>query len=388
MRATLRLGRIAGVPVGVHWSVLGVVALLVVGLSIRLPAIVAGYSGSAYLAAAVVAAVLFVLSLLAHEMAHAVVARRNHVEVEGVTLWLLGGVARLRGEASTPGADFRISAVGPFTSVVVGAVFGAAAWLANRAGIGPLTVEVLTYLAGINVVLAVFNLVPAAPLDGGRILRAAVWAWRGDRLTATVWAARAGRVFGFTLIALGLIGAVTGVGGLWWVLLGFFVVTMASAEEQHARANTVLAGLRVRDVMTPHPETVDGDRTVAEFLADVFLLRRHSGFPLVDRAGRLQGLITLNRIRAVPIQARASTLLRDVACPPDEVPSAEPDEPLSVLLDRLHGCTDGRALVFEQGELVGIVSPSDISRAAALHGVGMRRPTGGSDITGISTRRW
>ncbi|MGH3967911.1 MAG: site-2 protease family protein, partial [Mycobacterium sp.] len=325
--------------------------------------------------------VLFVLSLLAHEMAHAIVAQRNGIEVDGITLWLLGGVARLRGEAATPGADFRISAIGPVTSLLVAAVFGAVTWLAELGDMNALMVAVPRYLAAINVVLAVFNTIPAAPLDGGRILRAAVWAWRRDRFTATVVAARAGRVFGFSLIALGLLQAISGTfGGLWFILLGLFVVTMASAEEHHARTSSALAGIRVRDIMTAHPETADANSTVTEFLRDVALLRRHSAFPLLDHVGRLQGLVTLNRIRVVPPEQRANTLLREVACPPDEIPLAQPDEPLSALLSRLNGCADGRALVVDNGDLLGIVSPSDISRAAALHGLGVQFGTGGADI--------
>lgn len=382
MKPTVKLGRIAGVTVGVHWSVLAIVVLLVAGLSMHFPRIVPGYPWGVHLLAAVVAAALFVMSLLAHEMAHAIVAQRNGVEVDGITLWLLGGVARLRGEAPTPGVDFRISVVGPLTSLLAAAVFGAAAWLGELADISTLVVAVANYLATINVVLAVFNTIPAAPLDGGRILRAAIWAWRGDRLTATVVAARSGRILGFTLIAVGVLQAINGLGlGLWWMLLGLFVVTMASAEEHHARTSTALAGVRVRDVMTEQPETVDGNATIAEFLADVALLRRHSTFPLLDHTGALQGLVTFNRIRAVPAERRATTRLSEVACPPDEIPRAAPDEPLSALLSRLSGCADGRALVFADNEMVGIVSPSDISRAAALHGLGVRLGDGGADIT-------
>lgn len=377
MTSTVKLGRIAGVAVGVHWSVLAIVVLVVAGLSAHFSGSVPGYPWAAYLLAAVVAAVLFVLSLLAHEMAHAIVAQRNGVEVDGITLWLLGGVARLRSEAQTPGADFRISAIGPVTSLLVAVLFGATAWLAELADANALMIAVPSYLAAINVVLAVFNTIPAAPLDGGRILRAAVWAWRRDRLVATVVAARAGRIFGFTLIGLGLLQAISGLGGgLWWILLGFFVVTMASAEEQHARTNTALAGIRVADVMTANPETADADLTVAQFLRDIALLRRHSAFPLLDHAGRIQGMVTLNRIRALPAEQRETTLLHEVACPPDEIPLARPDEPLSALLPRLKGCADGRALVVINDDMVGIVSPSDISRAAALHGLGVQVGTG------------
>lgn len=389
MKPTIGLGRVAGVRVGLHWSVLGIVVLLVVWLSARMPVILPGYAGGAYFVVAVLAAALFVLSLFAHEMAHAVMARREGIEVDGVTLWLLGGVARLRGEALTPGSDFRVAVVGPVTSLALGAVFGALAWLATVAGVTQLAVAVLVYLAWINVVLAAFNVIPAAPLDGGRILRAAVWARRGDRLTATIWAARAGRVFGFVLIGLGLAGAIAGVGsGLWWILIGLFVVTMASAEEQQARTGASLAGARVRDVMTRDPDTAHGDRTVAEFLHEVALYRRHSAFPLLDNAGRLQGLITLNRLRSVDEERRGSTSLREVACPAAEVPLADPDEPLSTLLPRLGGCADGRALAMSEGRPVGIVSPSDISRAVALRGLGVDLDSGGADLTHHRPERW
>ncbi|MGV0764104.1 site-2 protease family protein [Mycolicibacterium sp. XJ647] len=381
VKATVRLGRIAGVSVGVHWSVLGIVLLLVVGLSVQFQMLAEGYATWEYILAAVVTAVLFVLSLLAHEMAHAIWARRNGVGVQGITLWLLGGVARLTGDALTPGAAFRIAVVGPLTSFLAAAVFGVAALLADDAGLSSLTVTVLSYLALINVVLAVFNLIPAAPLDGGRILRAAIWAWRGDQFVATVWAARAGRLFGFVMIGLGLLRLLYGMGGLWWILLGLFIVTMASAEEHQARTTTMLSGVRVRDVMTADPETVSGERTVGDFLRDVVLLRRHSAFPLVDGFGRVEGLITFNRLRSVPIRDHETARLRDVACPPQDIPAATPDEPLTDLLPRLSGCADGRALVYEQDRLVGIVSPSDISRAVALHGMGVWAGSGGSDIT-------
>lgn len=376
MKATVKLGRIAGVAVGVHWSVLAIVVLLVAGLSVHFPDIAPGYPPAAYLLAAVVAAVLFVASLLVHEMAHAIVAQRNGVEVDGITLWLLGGVARLRGEAATPGADFRISAVGPASSLLIAAGFYGLVWLGVVTDVNDLVLSVSNYLALINVVLAVFNTIPAAPLDGGRILRAAIWAWRGDRFTATMVAARAGRIFGFALIILGILQAIDGgFGGLWWVLLGLFVVTMANAEEQQTRLTTALAGVRVRDVMTANPETVDGDLTITDFLNHVALLRRHSSFPLLDAGGGLAGLVTFNRIRAVPAELRETTLLREVAAAPEEIPVARPDEPLTELLTRLSGGTDGRALVFADQRLVGIVSPSDISRAAALHGLGVRFDT-------------
>lgn len=366
MTESFRLGRIAGVSVGAHWSVLAILALIAVGLAAgRLPLVAPGRSGLVYAAAGLVTALVFLASLLAHEVSHAVVARRNGLGVERIILWLFGGVAMLRGQAASPGADLRIAGVGPLVSAVLGLVFFGAAAFADVAGAGPLTVAALGWLAVINVILALFNLIPAAPLDGGRVLRAVVWRWTGDRYRAALIAARAGRVFGIVLIGIGLaqVVAFQGFGGFWLALIGWFVVSAARAEEQYAVAQRTLAGVRVADVMTPDPVTAPPELSVQQFIDDYVLHTRFSTLPLLDRDDRLVGLVTVNRIRQVPAADRAGTQLLDVACPPSEIPIAAPDEPLTDLLPRMAGCTDGRAVVLDiGGRLVGIVSPSDVAR--------------------------
>ncbi|TLW91101.1 CBS domain-containing protein [Saccharomonospora piscinae] len=381
MSSTFTLGTVAGIRVGAHWSVLGILVILVVALGFRSwPVIVPGYAAVAYVAAAVVAALLFLVSLLAHELAHAVVARRQGVEVNDITLWLLGGLASLRSEAKTPGADLRIAAAGPLASVVAAAVFGALAWLLVVVDAPTLVVLVAAYLAVLNVVLAAFNLVPAAPLDGGRILRAALWAWRGDRDRAAWWSARAGRGFGIALILLGawqLLFVGTG-NGLWWVLIGLFVVTVAGAEEQQARLGSTLADVRVSEVMSADPDTTEGARSVHDFLHGVLLQRRHSAFPVVDEQGRVEGLVTLNRLRSVPLAQRATTTVREIAALLADVPVTEPDARLTDLLPALRDAADGRALVFDGDRLTGIVTPTDVSRAVAVRGLVAGSGSGGS----------
>jgi CBS domain-containing protein len=237
------------------------------------------------------------------------------------------------------------------------------------AGASGLPAGVFGYLAGVNVILAVFNLIPAAPLDGGRVLRAALWAWRHDRVKAAVTAARAGRVFGYGLIALGFIQVVSGEGlsGLWLVLIGLFLVNAATAEEQQTRLAEVLHDVRVRDVMSRNPVTADPDEPLDRFIAERLLTRRHSTYPLVDDAGRLTGLVTLNRIRETPPDRRPTTTLADIACRPEDLAIAAPDEPLLGLLPRLGQCSDGRAVVVDDsGRVIGIVSPTDISRAIEI----------------------
>lgn len=391
MRASISLGRIAGIQVGINASVFLILAILVAGLATgQLPTAFPGRSIVAYVIAAIIAAVLFLASLLAHELAHSLVARRNGIEVESIVLWLLGGVAQLRGEAKTPGADFRIAIVGPLTSLALAVIFGLGAGGVASLGTGGLPFGVLAYLAATNAMLAIFNLIPAAPLDGGRVLRAALWRWRGDRMTAAVSAARAGRILGFVMIALGVLQVVLGrgLGGVWLALIGWFVVSAASAEEQQARLGGRLAGVRVGQVMAPRPVVLDGNLTVNDFIAQVALTHQFSTYPLVDPYGRLTGLVTLNRVRGVPPELRATTRLQDIACPPAEVPVAHPEDPLVELLERMQGCADGRAVVVDDaGRVVGVVSGSDVARTLQptdLRSFDPYPAPSGADMTSLS----
>lgn len=361
---SFRLGRIAGVEVGVHWSVLIIFGLLAWSLSAgRFPATYPGNPAWAYLLAGFGAAVVFFFGLLAHEVSHAVVAMRNGLPVEGITLWLFGGVARLGGEARSPGADLRIAGVGPLVSLLIGAGFGAVAVALSMAGVTGLVLGAFVWLAGINIVIAAFNTVPAAPLDGGRLLRAALWKWRGDRVWAAVAAARAGRLFGLFLIFMGVWQFLSGSGGaLWLALIGWFLVAAAAAEERQAQVGDALSGVRVRDIMSADPVSAPAGMSVAEFVDRQMWQARHSAFPLVED-GWPTGLVTLNRIRALAPELRAATPLGAVACAADELAIATPDEPVADVLPRLNRCGDHRALVISDGRLVGIVTPTDVSRA-------------------------
>lgn len=377
MNENIRLGTIAGVRVGLNWSVLVIFLLITAGLATgRFPEQYPDANDASYAVAGIAAGLVFFASLLAHEMAHALVARRNGVEVEGITLWLFGGVARLMGEAETPVAAIRISAVGPAVSVALAALFGAVALGLDAATGDGLVVGVFVWLSIINIVLAVFNLMPAAPLDGGRILRGVLWWRHGDPVRASLTASRAGRTLGWVLVAVGIVDFVggTGIGGLWLALIGWFLTSAAAAEEQQTRVRHDLAGVTVDDVMTPDPTTVPGDITVETLLDRHVLAARFSSFPVVGADGELVGLVTLNRIKALPPDGRRHARVADIACPLAEVPLARPGEPLVDLLPRMAGCSDGRALVLDRDRLVGIISPSDVSRRLQVAALGGSRP--------------
>jgi Zn-dependent protease len=365
MRDSLRLGRIAGFPVAVHWSVLVVVLLLAWGLAEGvLPQSAPGHTAATYWLVGVPGALLLLCSLLAHEISHAVVARRVGVEVDGLTLWMFGGVARLRGEASTARADLQIAVVGPATSLVLAVLFGFVWWVLDTLGQTALAVSVTGWLAGINLLLAVFNLVPGAPLDGGRVLRALLWARWGDHDRAAAAAAGAGQVVGYMLVGFGLLAFFGGdyVGGLWLILIGWFLHGAAQAEQAAYVAEHVLHGVVAGDVMSTEVRTVGSDLTVEQLIESLVLGGRHSAYPVVDPEGSVRGLVALAQLRTVPASARASTLVGEVAVPLSQVPTCSPVEPVAQVLQKLAGDAGRRALVFEQGRLVGILTPADITR--------------------------
>jgi Zn-dependent protease/CBS domain-containing protein len=368
--AVVPLGSVRGIRIEANWSVALIFALIAFGLAtLQFPSVNPHQGALTYAIAAILTAVAFFASLLAHELAHSLVARRFGLRVEKITLWLLGGVSELSGEVPSPGAEVWIAGVGPLTSLVLGGIFIGAAVL--FAGTGPARASVpgvfetaLAYLGITNVALAAFNVIPAAPLDGGRLLRAVVW-WRtGDRVKATVWASRAGQAFGWAFIVGGVYAFFTTRQWtwLWFAFIGWFLAGSASAEAQQAVVTGQLRGIRVSQIMTPDPVTVPGSATVSEFLDGHLFRARHQGFPVIQDDRGVTGLVTVNRIRQVPPEERDRTRLADIACPLADVATAAPDDSVADLLPRLTACTDRRALVFRDGRLAGIISPSDIAR--------------------------
>ena len=366
MRDAIPLGRIAGFPVKVHWSVLVILWLFTWSLASGwLPSDVKGYSHLVYWLAGACGAVVLLASLLAHELAHAVAARRAGVAVGDVTLWLFGGVTTLQSEAKTPKAAFRIAIAGPATSLALAALFGGLVAALRAMHAAPIAVGVANWLAVINLVLGVFNLLPGAPLDGGRVLRAVLWRRYGDSVRAGIGAARAGRVLAFILIALGLAEFVAGalVGGVWLAFIGWFIFAASREEETRITTQQLFAGVRVSDAMTARPHTAPGWITVEDFIQRYVLGDRHSAYPVAAQDGSIVGLVTLTQLRDVAPGRRTTTSVGDIALPLHAVPTAAPQEPLTALLERMASAGPrSRALVVDGGEVVGIITPSDLTR--------------------------
>jgi len=366
MNENLSLGRIAGIHVGLNWSLLVVAALVAWSIATGvLPSAAPGQASAAYWTAGIVSAFVYLASLLAHELAHSIVAMRRGVRVDGITLWLFGGVSRFSSDTSSPGSQALITFVGPLTSLVLGALFFIAS-VAIGGGAHPgLVAATLAWLGYINIVLGVFNLVPAFPLDGGRLLQSLIWLRTGDRLRATSIAARIGMVFAYLLIAYGLLAFVFAgnlFSGVWSVFLGWFLLNAARSEEVGGLIRQALSGITVAQVMNPNPVQAPDDISVEDALRDYVLATRHSTFPTHDAAGRLSGLLTLAALKNVGPDARAKTLVREIICPLDSVSTASPADPIANLLGLPGGCSEGRTLVIDGGRLVGLISPTDINR--------------------------
>ncbi|MBK5288094.1 MAG: site-2 protease family protein [Acidimicrobiia bacterium] len=360
MRPTIRFGRIFGIEVGANWSVLLIAALLSFELT-------RGGGGASVWLVVVPMVLVFLGSLLAHELAHAVIARRNDMEVRGITLWLLGGVAQLGGAMPSAGAEFRIAVAGPATSYGLAGVFVVLALGAGAVGVAPLVVSALGWLAFVNIVLGTFNLIPAAPLDGGRILASALWAIHGDRTRADIAATRVGQAFGILAIATGVLGPAIGIPyvSLWTALMGAFVYRTATAEQRIARLVGNFADLQVRDIMIPDPETVRGWNTIQAVAADLALTPpRHHVLPVVAWEGGIGGVVTLEQLERSDPATRHSVRVQDIAVPLDRVVAARPETPVLAVAGRLGEGPLPVVLVFDDSVLVGMITPVELRGSA------------------------
>ena len=373
MESSFTLFRVRGIRVGANWSWLFVFAFIIYTLTHQFSSTYPGLSRGSYIGMAIVAGMLFVVSLLLHELGHAFRALREGMEIEGITLWFFGGVARFKGMFKSAGAEFRIAVAGPIVSAVICAVFAAATMLLNRADAPPQVVGVTNYIAVINAILLAFNMIPALPLDGGRVFRAYLWYRQGSFTSATIAAARTARVIAGALIAFGLLTYIQGAGlsGLWMSFIGWFLLQAAQGEAAFARLRAGLRDVRVRDVMTPDPLVVTPDQRLDEFIDEFAHARGRSTFPVVGDDGRPIGLVSLRMAGAVARDERASKTVRDVMTPPERMPIVSPEDEVLDVLPQLQQ-PPGRAVAVDNGHLVGIVSGSDIARALEIEQV--RRP--------------
>ena len=322
---SISLGRVAGIQIGINWSWLVIFALITWTLAAGIfPQSNPGLGDGTYLAMALFAAVLFFASLLLHELGHALQARREGMEIEGITLWLFGGVAKFTGQFPSAGAELRIAIAGPLVSLALGVVF---VLIAMVGGLPEAVDGVVAWLGYTNLTLLVFNLLPALPLDGGRVLRALLWLRSGDFAAATRTATAIGRAIAYGLIALGVAlfifeGAFS---GAWLAFVGWFLLQAAANEARWVAARQALAGLRVRDLMVRSPVTVPPDLPLGRLMDEIVWTTRHTTYPVVED-GRVIGLLPFRCVAEVPRAEWETRTVRDCMLPLERVPQLSEDE--------------------------------------------------------------
>ena len=375
--SSIQLGRVFGIRIGVDLSWFIVLFLIIWQLS--------DYYGDVAPASnafvlAVISALLFFLSILLHELGHAWVAIRNGIPIIGIDLWMFGGVAKLGKETDSPGVEFRVAAAGPLVTVAIAALcfaLGAAVSGTSDAlhssqfdeNVSGATIAVLGYLTSINVLLLAFNLIPAFPLDGGRIARAIAWKLTGDRNKATRFAAWLGRLGGYLMIGVGaylwLVEDLVGT-GIWLAFIGFFLASAARSAELQAAFAGRIEHIRVADVMDAEPVAIHQDAPIAEAEHSFFLRYGWPWFPVVDSSGRLVGVVSREAVDSVPGDERARRAVGSVMARDDGSSGLRVrlDEPLETLLGQ-EGLTRLGAMMAVDGEgvLRGVVTVDAVRRA-------------------------
>lgn len=378
---SIQLARVFGIRVGVEPSWFLILFLLIWLLTGDYSNQFPGDSTKAF-GLAVLSALLFFASIVLHELGHAVVALRNGIKIEGIDLWLFGGVAKLSRDTKSAGEEFRVAAAGPLVTLLIAAAgYGALALTSSGGGADSVSFDpqardelaaVLGYLTYINIALLIFNLLPAFPLDGGRIARAAAWKVTGSQSKATRFAARIGRGISWLMIALGVyLALVEGIvfTGVWLGVIGLFIGQAAKAAHQQTDVADRIDGLRVSDVMDAEPVAIPTDMTLDRAEEEFFLRYRYPWFPVVGAGGRFVGLVTQASVESLPEAVRAGRTVASVMAADGEGESrmrVRADEPLATVLG-LEGLVRLGAIIAVDGEgrLRGVVTADQVRRALA-----------------------
>jgi Zn-dependent protease len=357
------IGRWFGFPIRIDYSWFLIAALVVWTFSaLEFPRQLPGYSGGIYYGMGVSGALLFFLSVLLHELSHSLVARARGIQIEGITLFIFGGIAQAKEEAKRPLDEFLLTIAGPLCSVALAGAFYGLFLLAESAGWPTPIVAVFRFLAILNLVLAIFNMIPGFPLDGGRIFRSVVWAATGNLERATRWATLGGRIFGYLLIIFGLIQILQFgllLSGLWAAFIGWFLANAASSSYRQFTVRQMLSRIPVSRVMSTEPVVVPPHLTVQRLIDDYLARRSESAFPVM-LDGAVLGIVSLKDATAIPDELRSFTRVDQVMRPTYDLRTVRRDQPLDEVVTEMEPGGDSSVLVLENGHLVGLLSMGDL----------------------------
>lgn len=363
-RGGIPIGKAFGISLRLHYSWFFIFVLVTWSLAaVYFPSTHPTWSLTLKIGAGVIASFLFFGSVLFHELMHSIVALRQGIQIQAITLFFLGGVSQMTGEPKTAGDEFRMAFAGPFSSLVLGGLFLGIFYLlrSSTSEVAQFVAAISFYLGLINLLLGVFNLIPAFPLDGGRVLRSLIW-WRNKNIqSATKIASNIGRAFGWLFIIGGIGLAFTGnfFNGIWLVLIGWFLETAASASYRQILIQDMLKGHTAAEVMTKDCMTVSPDITVERLINEHILSSGRRCFPVVS-SDRTDGLVTLSSVRSVPKDARHTTFVREAMIPLSQMKSVSPNEDLGNILQILSENDINQVPVVWENKIVGIVGRDNL----------------------------
>jgi len=375
MPGSLRIGKIAGIDIYIHVSWIIILVLLTVSLAIGwFPQLYPGQSTATYWIVSLIAALLLFVSVLLHELAHSLVARRRGLPVKNITLFIFGGVSNIEQEPKDAGIEFQVAVVGPLTSLLIGAI----CFLLQLPfrGSNSLLGGILFYLAVTNILLGVFNLIPAFPLDGGRVLRSIIWKITGSMRQATRVASITGQVFAYIFILLGIWLFFTGsiLNGIWLGFIGWFLLSSAQSANSQVMLASVFNSVTVGEVMNPKPTTVPANISLQQ-LVDEYFLPGGLRYALVMQADQLVGLITLSDIRHIPREQWGQVPVSSAMIPLSRLHVVSPQQTLSDVLPLIAGRDVNQLPVVQNGAPVGIVSRDAIVQYLEVRrGLGVDSP--------------
>lgn len=362
MRRNIKLFSVFGIEIFVHYSWFIIFALVTYSLALSyFPYQLPRQPSSTYWFMGVISALLLFLSVLLHELAHSVVAKKGKLKVDKIVLFLFGGVSQIAEEPKSAKEEFKMAFAGPLISFILAGIFGII-WLFILMPLGSQVVSsIFGYLAIINLVLGVFNLLPGFPLDGGRILRAYWWNKTKDLQRATLLATNVGKGLSVLMILLGAFQVFTGnlIGGVWFVFIGFFLRQAAEAGYQRVVIQDLLAGIKVKDLMSKDPVCVSPEMTISQVVDDYFMKHRFTSFP-VCRSGRVLGITTLNSVKGIPRENWGEkTIQSAITRIPDEFVLHPEDEAVDAMR-KIITSDLGRLPVVQGDRIVGILSRKDV----------------------------
>ncbi|MBO0888594.1 site-2 protease family protein [Candidatus Bathyarchaeota archaeon] len=361
----MNIGRILGIPIRIHWTLWLVFLLIAWSLAIGyLPATYPQLSAAEDWIVGIVSALLLFISVLLHELSHSYIAKKNGLPIARITLFFFGGVSEMTEEPQDASLEVRMAAAGPLASFAIAGVLGTLWFVGGLVSFPTAVIAVLGYNALINAALGAFNLIPAFPLDGGRVLRGGLWKNSRNLLQATRNATRVSEILSLLMIAAGLILVVFTadfVNGIWIIFLGWFIRSGAETSLRQTQMTEALHGVSVGDIMTRNLLTVSPGLTVQQLVNDYFLVHPHGGYPVVDD-GKLRGVVTMSSVRSIPREKREVEQVGQAMVPFDRIVTISPTLSAAAAMQKMVQNQIGRLLVTDGDRILGIITRGDLMK--------------------------